>query len=93
MALQHLSPRARIKSGESAATQTFQALTHSLYIGMSFFTTSFFWLAGTPITAALIKGDDYLPASMFCGAIVGLGAVLLWTARFIRSRQVGSQAV
>ena len=65
----------------------------SLYIGMSFFITSFFWLAGTPITAALIRGNSYFGASMFCGGAVGLGAVFLTCARFVRSRQVGSQFV
>jgi hypothetical protein len=62
-----------------------------LYIGMSFFVTSFFWLAGTPVTASLIRGgNDYFGASMFCGSIVALAAVLLCIARWLKSRQDGT---
>ncbi|ORY30793.1 major facilitator superfamily domain-containing protein [Naematelia encephala] len=65
-----------------------------LYLGMAFFTTSFFWLAGTPITAALIGSkDNYLPGSMFCGAVVILGAVSCAFARWLASRDRGTNWV
>jgi hypothetical protein len=57
---------------------------------MAFFVTSFFWGTGVPATAALIRGDNYLPASMFCGAVVMGGGGLLWISRFLRVKQVGS---
>nr|XP_031858011.1 uncharacterized protein CI109_006545 [Kwoniella shandongensis]KAA5525083.1 hypothetical protein CI109_006545 [Kwoniella shandongensis] len=61
-----------------------------LYIGMAFFVTSFFWLAGPPITAALIKGNDYLYASLFCGGVVMLGGIFLFSSRYLRVRKVGT---
>jgi hypothetical protein len=54
---------------------------------MCFFTNAFFWLAGTPATAALIKGNtNYLPASIFCGSVVLFGTALVFGGRWIRVR-------
>jgi hypothetical protein len=65
-----------------------------LYLGMCFFTTAWFWLPGTPATAALIQGKtDYLPASIFCGCAVLGGGVILIGARFMRAKQLGSKWV
>jgi hypothetical protein len=59
---------------------------------MCFFMQAWFWLAGTPATAALIQGrTDYVPASMFCGVAVTLGAVTVGFARWKRVKQVGSR--
>ncbi|KAK8858957.1 hypothetical protein IAR55_003189 [Kwoniella newhampshirensis] len=74
----------------SSAIMLFVWTKAELYIGMAFFVTSFFWLAGTPITAALIRGNDYLYASMFCGTVVMLGGILLFTSRYLRVRKVGT---
>ncbi|KAI9634416.1 major facilitator superfamily domain-containing protein, partial [Dioszegia hungarica] len=65
-----------------------------LYLGMCFFTTAWFWLPGTPATAALIQGKtDYLPASIFCGCAVLGGGMILIGARFMRAKQLGSKWV
>jgi hypothetical protein len=61
---------------------------------MCFFTMAFFWLAGTPATAALIRGkSNYLPATMFCGAVVILGASLVFFGRLLRVRAIGTKWV
>jgi hypothetical protein len=54
---------------------------------MCFFINSFFWLAGTPATAALIRGNDYFGASMFCGSVVLAGASLAVISRRMRVRR------
>jgi len=64
-----------------------------LYLGMCFFVTSWFWLAGTPITAQLIDKFGYLAASMFTGAVVLLAGTLICVSRFVRAKQVGTQFV
>lgn len=87
-----------ISSGAAAAAYNPAAASFApepdqvgLYIGMSFFVTSFFWLAGTPVTASLIRGgNDYFGASMFCGGIVTAAAILLGIARWLKSRQDGT---
>lgn len=62
-----------------------------LYLGMFFFTTAFFWLAGTPITATLIdKYPSYLPASLWCGVAVFMSGLLFTLSRFMRVKQAGS---
>jgi hypothetical protein len=56
-----------------------------LYLDICFFINSFFWLAGTPGTAALFGGkNNYLPASMFCGVVVIPGATLVFCGRLLR---------
>jgi hypothetical protein len=77
-----------------AASFAPEANQSGLYLGMCFFTTAWFWLPGTPATAALIQGKtDYLPASIFCGcAVLGGGAILV-VARFMRAKQIGSKWV
>lgn len=65
-----------------------------LYLGMAFFTTAWFWLAGTPITAELISGrSSYLAASMFCGGVVMSGAAILFVSRTIRAKQLKTRYV
>ncbi|WWD17578.1 hypothetical protein CI109_102019 [Kwoniella shandongensis] len=76
--------------GVSSAFNAAAASFAPLYIGMAFFVTSFFWLAGPPITAALIKGNDYLYASLFCGGVVMLGGIFLFSSRYLRVRKVGT---
>lgn len=77
-----------------AASFAPEANQSGLYLGMCFFTTAWFWLPGTPATAALIQGKtDYLPASLFCGcAVLGAGVILIF-ARAMRVKQVGSKWV
>jgi len=73
-------------------------------MGMALFTTSFFWLASPPLIAALIgiglpsstPSDDprvYLPASLFCGSVVILGAGIFGVACYLRKREIGSWKV
>jgi hypothetical protein len=65
-----------------------------LYLGMCFFATGFFWLAGTPISAALIRGKtNYLPASIFAGSTVLGGMVIAFIARGIFAKQKGTPFV
>jgi hypothetical protein len=56
---------------------------------MCFFITAFFWLAGTPATAALIRGNNYFGASMFSASVVLGGAALILAARHIWTRKLG----
>jgi hypothetical protein len=65
----------------------------SLYLGMCFFTTAFFWLAGTPATAALIRGSNYLGASMFSASVVLGGSALVCVARLLWVRRIGTKWV
>ncbi|TXT09035.1 hypothetical protein VHUM_02509 [Vanrija humicola] len=75
----------------SFAPHTNQA---GLYLGMCFFVTSFFWLIGTPISAALIDSKKgYLAASMFGGAVLVLAFTLFNVSRRIRVKQVGTKFV
>jgi ATP/ADP translocase len=74
----------------SFAPHTNQA---GLYLGMCFFSTSWFWLAGTPVAAQLIDKYGYLAASMFTGSVVLLGGACVFVSRVVRARQVGSQWV
>lgn len=92
------SPKAeRVSVSSCAPTNQSHDHAHilaSLYLGMCFFTMAFFWLAGTPATAALIRGkSNYLPATMFCGAVVILGAALIFFGRLLRVRAVGTKWV
>ena len=58
---------------------------------MAFFVSSFFWLAGVPITANLIRNKtDYLPASVFCGCAAMLAAFLFLVSRHLKARKVGT---
>ena len=66
---------------------------YSLYLGMCFFITAFFWLAGTPATAAVIRGNDYLGASMFSASVVLAGAALVVIARLLWVRRTGTKWV
>ncbi|BEJ17031.1 hypothetical protein CspHIS471_0604320 [Cutaneotrichosporon sp. HIS471] len=62
-----------------------------LYLGMCFFTTSWSWLAGAPIIAALIDHyPSYLPASLFGGCVLFTGGAFIMLSRFMRAKQVGS---
>ncbi|CAK9784424.1 MFS general substrate transporter [Cutaneotrichosporon oleaginosum] len=62
-----------------------------LYLGMCFFTTSWFWLAGAPAIAALIdKYPTYLPASLFGGCMLLVGGAFIVLSRFMKAKQVGS---
>lgn len=74
----------------SFAPHTNQA---GLYLGMCFFVTSWFWLAGTPIAAQLIDKYSYFAASMFTGGVVLTGSILLCVSRTVRAKQVGTQWV
>ncbi|KAL1411345.1 hypothetical protein Q8F55_002296 [Vanrija albida] len=75
----------------SFAPHTNQA---GLYLGMCFFVTSFFWLVGTPISAALIDSNKgYLAASMFGGSVLLLAFSLFVVSRRIRVKQVGTKFV
>jgi len=65
----------------------------SLYLGMCFFVTAFFWLAGTPATAALIRGNNYLGASMFSASVVLGGSALVCAARLLWVRRIGTKWV
>lgn len=72
----------------SFAPHTNQA---GLYLGMCFFTTSWSWLAGAPIIAALIDHyPSYLPASLFGGCVLLVGGCMIGVSRWMRARQVGS---
>lgn len=72
----------------SFAPHTNQA---GLYLGMCFFVSGWFWLVGTPITAALRDAHStYLEASMFCATVVLAGGVLIGISRVMRSKQVGT---
>lgn len=72
----------------SFAPHTNQA---GLYLGMCFFVSGFFWLAGTPITAQLKDTNDtYLEASMFCATVVLVGSIGIGVSRVMRSKQVGT---
>lgn len=57
----------------------------------SFFTTAWFWLVGTPITATLIdKYPNYLPASLWSGVAVLASAALFIISRFMKIKQAGT---
>lgn len=72
----------------SFAPNTQQA---GLYLGMCFFTTSWFWMIGSPIIAALIdRYPSYLPASLFGGCALFAAAGLVFIARWLRVKQVGT---
>lgn len=72
----------------SFAPQTNQS---GLYLGMCFFMSSFFWLVGTPISAALIdKNPTYLGASMFGGSVCVLGGISIMLCTIWRRRQLGT---
>ncbi|TXT04375.1 hypothetical protein VHUM_04142 [Vanrija humicola] len=72
----------------SFAPQTNQS---GLYLGMCFFMSSFFWLVGTPISAALIdKNPTYLGASLFGGSVCVLGGISVMLCTIWRRRQLGT---
>ncbi|KAJ7151801.1 major facilitator superfamily domain-containing protein [Mycena crocata] len=61
-----------------------------LRLGMAFFCTSFFWLAGSPIQGALIKlHGTYWPAAVFSGSAVLLGVGMMCVARGLVVRRTG----
>ncbi|KAJ7431045.1 major facilitator superfamily domain-containing protein [Mycena galericulata] len=65
-----------------------------LRLGMGFFCTSFFWLAGSPIQGALIAvNGSYLPAAVFSGSVVLVGVALMGVARVMVGRRMGSRWV
>lgn len=75
----------------SFAPHTNQA---GLYLGMCFFVSGWFWLAGTPITAQLKDTNDtYLEASIFCATVVLVGGIWIGISRVMRSKQVGTKWV
>ncbi|KAJ8087126.1 hypothetical protein PM082_005954 [Marasmius tenuissimus] len=65
-----------------------------LRLGMMFFTTSFFWLASSPIQGVLIRmRNEFLPATMYGGGCVALGVCLMLGSRYLASRAKGTQLV
>ncbi|ORX40884.1 major facilitator superfamily domain-containing protein [Kockovaella imperatae] len=79
-------------AGVNPAAASFAPHTNQtgLYLGMFFFTTSFFWLSGTPATAALINARGYLAASMFCGSTLLLGICFILLGRKQRVKALGT---
>ncbi|KAJ7457803.1 major facilitator superfamily domain-containing protein [Mycena latifolia] len=65
-----------------------------LRLGMAFFCTSFFWLAGAPVQGALIKlHGTYWPAAVFSGSAVLAGVALMGVARVLVGRRTGGRWV
>ncbi|KAJ6608126.1 major facilitator superfamily domain-containing protein, partial [Mycena sp. CBHHK59/15] len=65
-----------------------------LRLGMAFFCTSFFWLAGSPIQGALIRiNGSYWPAAVFSGTVVLVGVAMMGVARVMMGRRTGSRWV
>ncbi|KAJ7731319.1 major facilitator superfamily domain-containing protein [Mycena maculata] len=61
-----------------------------LRLGMAFFCTSFFWLAGAPMQGALINlHGTYWPAAVFSGSTVLAGVALMGAARGLVGRRTG----
>ncbi|KAF7324139.1 MFS monocarboxylate [Mycena kentingensis (nom. inval.)] len=83
-----LAPAVTAHSGDASTT--------GVRLGMAFFTTSFCWLASSPVQGALIRargGETYWPAAVFSGSMVLLGTAFAVASRAMIARRAGSWAV
>ncbi|KAG7097473.1 hypothetical protein E1B28_004816 [Marasmius oreades] len=78
----------------ACSSLTFDPKEIGLRLGMMYFITSFFWLAGSPVQGVLIRmHGEYWPASVFGGSCVALGVCCMLAARYLTVRAKETQLV